>query len=1613
MKRLISILLVVLLTVSLLPQVSIISLAVETEGVYCNGTDYFVAEDGTEFFINSDDEDKLYQITPSGEVSLAVDEHTILLVNNGDTAYLVVFRNEECKLVRFDASSGNSSDIYTFPDAVCNIALRSNELLYTLDGAAYALNLATMGLSVLKESGINTIYFDENDDLAYVSSSNNDNSSPDVSNELTNSRGLNRSVTNYSPRLTAPATDNPYYTTLNVFYNSGYGMAPNIGNCTCYAFGRSYENLGTEPMLCHNNAGDWYAYNKNKGYYQYGSSPILGSVAVWKSGGAGHVAVVEVINGDSVITSESGWQSFYFKTVTRSASNSNFSASSYYSFQGFIYVLGKNVSSGPPAGIPQNVCATQKDAYVVGVSWDAAANATSYDVYLIQSPYGWDDVKYSTSISADYSYTEFNGVAAGDYAVFVIARPNDDTAQSSWVSVTVNNDAPSAPTIFASDEWTKTGSVLSISWDAIPRATGYEYYMAEYPYAYAYEKYTYTDTVTGTSVSFNASSLPNGSYCFFMHAKNAAGSSPQSNWLYFDVYNGDYTPTKVEMYNGHIYALYEQDLSWTFAEKMCENAGGHLATITSQAENNFICNLIQSGSKDAYWIGARSDRSGSWYNSDNPFEWVTGEALCYTSWYPGEPSGSGTGGDIEHFAEIRKSYNNQWNDKPNYRTADDGFILEVDATSWQPTATATYGFSKYLLFDAGVPWSEARAYCDANGGHLATISSTAEDAAITNLLKQGTLAWFYLGGRSVGGTWKWVDNTTIPLSGSYSNWSDSTGAAQTGPTGWGDYLMKYKSTGTWIGMPNYDNPVDHLKHLGFVMEIDNAVNTVTFNPNGGSVSPTSKQIVYGDPYGELPTPTYGSNTFEGWFTAASGGEKITAATIVNAKANQTLYAHWIDGCADGHDYSYVVSLEPTTTATGVLTGTCSQCDGTTTVTLPKLNTTDYTYTVVTSATCTANGTGRYAWKTTTYGTFTFDVTIPKTSHSYTYAVTTAPTTSTVGVLTGTCSKCGSITTVALPKLDTTNYNYTVVTAATCTANGTGRYTWKTTTYGTFTFDVTIPKTGHNYVDTVTAPTCTEQGYTTHTCSRCSDNYMDSYVAALGHDFGAWTQTKAPTCTEKGEEKRTCSRCDAFETREIVALGHDYQAVVTAPTCTAGGYTTYTCSRCGDSYVADEAAALGHTLGAAVEENRVNPTCATNGGFDTVTYCSVCGVELSRVHTDLAALGHVWNDGVINPAATCTSDGVKTFTCQRCGETKTEAIAATGHTAGESAKENEVAATCATAGGYDMVIRCTVCNAILYTEHFEIAALIHDYQAVVTAPTCTEGGYTTYICSRCVDSYVADETAALGHDWNEPEYVWADDYSTVTATRTCKNDANHVETETVNTTSEVTKEATYEEEGEITYTALFENAAFSTQTKTVATPKLDGPKPYEPCNGGEDCPGRIFTDMPAKGNWAHDAIDWAIVNKITAGTSATTFSPNAGCTRAQVVTFLWRAAGEPEPTANNNPFTDVKEGTFYYKAVLWAVGNKVTAGTSATTFSPDATCTRAQIVTFLWRFEGEPASTTTNNPFTDVKAGAYYEKAVLWASETGVTAGTSATTFSPDVTCTRAQVVTFLYRDMVK
>ena len=170
---------------------------------------------------------------------------------------------------------------------------------------------------------------------------------------------------------------------------------------------------------------------------------------------------------------------------------------------------------------------------------------------------------------------------------------------------------------------------------------------------------------------------------------------------------------------------------------------------------------------------------------------------------------------------------------------------------------------------------------------------------------------------------------------------------------------------------------------------------------------------------------------------------------------------------------------------------------------------------------------------------------------------------------------------------------------------------------------------------------------------------------------------------------------------------------------------------------------------------------------------------------------------------------------------------------------------------------------------------------------------------------------------------------------------------------------------------------------------------------------VFVDVP-EGSYYEEAVDWAVEKGITTGTGNNYFTPDGICTRAQAVTFLWRVAGSPTPKTEAMVFEDVLDGSYYYEAVLWAVENGITVGTSATTFSPELTCSRAHIVTFLWRAANSPSAKTAN-PFTDVAADAYYIDAVLWAVKHKITVGTTLSTFSPDEGCTRAQIVTFLYR----
>ena len=250
--------------------------------------------------------------------------------------------------------------------------------------------------------------------------------------------------------------------------------------------------------------------------------------------------------------------------------------------------------------------------------------------------------------------------------------------------------------------------------------------------------------------------------------------------------------------------------------------------------------------------------------------------------------------------------------------------------------------------------------------------------------------------------------------------------------------------------------------------------------------------------------------------------------------------------------------------------------------------------------------------------------------------------------------------------------------------------------------------------------------------------------------------------------------------------------------------------------------------------------------------------------------------------------------------------------------------------------------------------------------------------------------------------------TPTAKPTATPTAKPTATPTANPTATPTAKPTATPTAKPTATPTAKPTATPT-AKPTATPTA---KPTaKPTATPTPNPTTNFEDVKESA-WYYTPVQWAVANGVTSGTSATTFIPGNQCTRAQAVTFLWNAKGQPEPKSTKNPFTDVKSNAWYYKAVLWAVENNITAGTSATTFSPNATCTRAQIVTFLHNYAGKPAA-SGKNPFTDVKSTQWYYQPILWAVSEGVTAGTSPTAFSPTNTCTRGQIVTFLYNYMGK
>ncbi|MGM9555457.1 MAG: S-layer homology domain-containing protein [Oscillospiraceae bacterium] len=476
------------------------------------------------------------------------------------------------------------------------------------------------------------------------------------------------------------------------------------------------------------------------------------------------------------------------------------------------------------------------------------------------------------------------------------------------------------------------------------------------------------------------------------------------------------------------------------------------------------------------------------------------------------------------------------------------------------------------------------------------------------------------------------------------------------------------------------------------------------------------------------------------------------------------------------------------------------------------------------------------------------------------------------------------------------------------------------------------------------------------CEKCGASYGE--FDATNHVNFEYKNAVKPTETTKGYTgDKYCADCGVF-----IEEGTEYSAQCTGgckdlklvkgtpKTCTADGTIDYyECPKCHNIYRDEKGTILlteadlvdkctGHDL-------HPGPDFFGNINMNNLKQFALSiGISLPQIvqmiRDGTFDLDHIIGTIKIKDIDHCHDDTDHWLGCQRCGKTL-EDLRDELSSAGIEINEKwyELSRKTPHSGGKATCQTKAVCDECgdAYGELGE-----HRYDSVVTAPTCTKGGYTTHTCSACKDSYKDSETSKTGHII---EYG---------VCKLCKG--------------------------------RFSN-------------------PFYDVNGSD---------------WYYSAVMWAYYNSplITTGTDETHFSPAEQCTRAQVVTFLWRAAGRPEPTGSGKLFSDVpntNQFAPYYKAIQWAVEQGITKGTgNGSTFSPNDPVTRAQFVTFLWRYAGEPSPKNLSSNFNDIDANQFYYKAVLWAAENGITEGYgSPSLFAPGATCKRSEVVTFLFRAFSK
>ncbi len=605
----------------------------------------------------------------------------------------------------------------------------------------------------------------------------------------------------------------------------------------------------------------------------------------------------------------------------------------------------------------------------------------------------------------------------------------------------------------------------------------------------------------------------------------------------------------------------------------------------------------------------------------------------------------------------------------------------------------------------------------------------------------------------------------------------------------------------------------------------------------------------------------------------------------------------------------------------------------------------------------------------------------------------------------------------------------------------------------------------NTTSEVTKPaTCEADGDTTYTAEFQNPAFETqtktlTNIQALGHAWGEPTYTWTDDNSQVTATRICGNDANHVETETVNTTSE----ITKAATCDEKGETTYTAVFQNQAFSTQTKTVanigeLGHAWGEV--------SYVWTDDNSQVTATRVCATDANHVETET-----VNTTSEVTKAATCEADGDTTYTAvfeNPAFETQTKTLTnidALGHDWGDWTVTTKP--TCTEEGEETRICQRDATHA----ETRPVDALGHDYVAVLTAPTCTERGYTTYTCSRCKDSYVDDYTDALGHDWDDGLWEWASDNSKAVLTLKCKRDESHVFT-----SEEIPSEATTE--GIIktyTVTLVKDGKTYSdTRTETISLLKDNDPMYLITVERSEN--GKVsanyslaspnmtvklivqadegfelanlsvitfdteteveldstdngytfvmpservtvkasfksvnsfrFDDVP-EGSWYEESVNWAATNGITNGVTERLFAPLVDSTRAQIITFLWRAVGEPEVEDTDLPFDDVSPDAFCYKAVLWAYHTGVTVGTAESKFSPEQSVTRVQLVTLLYRYSGSP-EVSAENPFEDVPEDNCYRQAVLWAVQNKITNGISETTFAPNKICNRAEAVTFFY-----